>query len=354
MLIGRTGGTDSNPITNRDGMQQYVRDSLVGEQAVRQVYDRAGHGHRRQAGDEGTTAPSISSSARWPTTACRPRPRRPQIFLGMQVQCTQCHNHPFNDWKQNQFWELNAFFRQTASSADAGADTARSRTSVLVECRISRGEGDRRRRIRGRSLLRAAQRHDEGRLSGVRRRHRDQAAAATLTRCRSPRRAGQADRRVATIWPRRSSTACGPTSSATASPSRWTTWGRTIRPRIPSCSTELAGRFRAARLRPQGADPLDRAQRAVRPVEPVQPAQQARRSRAWARSRMFSHFYLRQMRPRSCMSRCSWPPRPRKPPGHAEKREEAKARVAAAVHRRLRHRRQRRNDDVQRHDSADA
>src|SRR5690606_16932228 len=35
-----------------------------------------------------------------------------QLFLGMQVQCTQCHNHPFNDWKQNQFWELNAFFRQ--------------------------------------------------------------------------------------------------------------------------------------------------------------------------------------------------------------------------------------------------
>ena len=36
-----------------------------------------------------------------------------QIFLGMQVQCTQCHNHPFNKGKQNQFWELNAFFRQT-------------------------------------------------------------------------------------------------------------------------------------------------------------------------------------------------------------------------------------------------
>jgi hypothetical protein len=36
-----------------------------------------------------------------------------QIFLGVQVQCTQCHNHPFNKGKQNQFWELNAFFRQT-------------------------------------------------------------------------------------------------------------------------------------------------------------------------------------------------------------------------------------------------
>jgi hypothetical protein len=38
-----------------------------------------------------------------------------QVFLGLQVQCTQCHNHPFNSWKQNQFWELNAFFRQTVA-----------------------------------------------------------------------------------------------------------------------------------------------------------------------------------------------------------------------------------------------
>ena len=37
-----------------------------------------------------------------------------KLFLGMQVQCTQCHNHPFNKWKQDQFWQFNSFFRQTA------------------------------------------------------------------------------------------------------------------------------------------------------------------------------------------------------------------------------------------------
>jgi hypothetical protein len=36
-----------------------------------------------------------------------------KVFLGLQVQCTQCHNHPFNQWKQQKFWEFNAFFRQT-------------------------------------------------------------------------------------------------------------------------------------------------------------------------------------------------------------------------------------------------
>jgi len=36
-----------------------------------------------------------------------------RLFLGIQVQCTQCHNHPFNEWQQTQFWEFNGFFRQT-------------------------------------------------------------------------------------------------------------------------------------------------------------------------------------------------------------------------------------------------
>jgi len=37
-----------------------------------------------------------------------------RLFLGRQVQCTQCHNHPFNDWQQSAFWGMNAFFRNTS------------------------------------------------------------------------------------------------------------------------------------------------------------------------------------------------------------------------------------------------
>lgn len=38
-----------------------------------------------------------------------------RVFLGQQVQCTQCHDHPENDWKQQDFWGINAFFRGTRS-----------------------------------------------------------------------------------------------------------------------------------------------------------------------------------------------------------------------------------------------
>jgi hypothetical protein len=34
-----------------------------------------------------------------------------RVFLGQQIQCTQCHDHPSNDWKQKDFWGINAFFK---------------------------------------------------------------------------------------------------------------------------------------------------------------------------------------------------------------------------------------------------
>ena len=32
------------------------------------------------------------------------------MFLGVSVECAQCHNHPFADWKREQFWGFAAFF----------------------------------------------------------------------------------------------------------------------------------------------------------------------------------------------------------------------------------------------------
>ena len=33
-----------------------------------------------------------------------------RIFLGLQIECAECHDHPFDDWKQEDFWGYAAFF----------------------------------------------------------------------------------------------------------------------------------------------------------------------------------------------------------------------------------------------------
>jgi Protein of unknown function (DUF1549)/Protein of unknown function (DUF1553) len=33
-----------------------------------------------------------------------------RIFLGVSMECAQCHDHPFGAWKREQFWQFTAFF----------------------------------------------------------------------------------------------------------------------------------------------------------------------------------------------------------------------------------------------------
>jgi Protein of unknown function (DUF1553)/Protein of unknown function (DUF1549) len=37
-------------------------------------------------------------------------PELVRLFMGRRIECAQCHNHPFEAWRQNQFWGLAAFF----------------------------------------------------------------------------------------------------------------------------------------------------------------------------------------------------------------------------------------------------
>jgi hypothetical protein len=39
-----------------------------------------------------------------------------RLFLGVQLQCAQCHNHPFTDWKQSEYWGMAAFFTKVRMS----------------------------------------------------------------------------------------------------------------------------------------------------------------------------------------------------------------------------------------------
>ncbi|MFN9753128.1 MAG: DUF1549 domain-containing protein [Planctomycetota bacterium] len=40
-----------------------------------------------------------------------------QVFLGTRIQCAQCHNHPFDRWTMNDYYQFAAFFSQVGRKA---------------------------------------------------------------------------------------------------------------------------------------------------------------------------------------------------------------------------------------------
>ncbi len=47
-----------------------------------------------------------------------------RIFMGIQLQCAECHDHPFDRWTQEDFWHYAAFFSQLRqSNAGRGGTT---------------------------------------------------------------------------------------------------------------------------------------------------------------------------------------------------------------------------------------
>ncbi len=115
ILIGRNGGMENRSLTNRAGMQKYLRDCFAFNkpynEMVMELVTATGSTKPGMEDFNGATnflAMKVNEENGTQATAAASR-----IFLGLQVQCTQCHNHPFNQWKQQKFWEFNAFFRQT-------------------------------------------------------------------------------------------------------------------------------------------------------------------------------------------------------------------------------------------------
>ncbi len=124
LLIGRPGRKrdDERLPTDRDGMEQYLRRSFEKNKHYRQmVYELVSATGANKPGEEGYNGAVNFLIGKLDDNGVQATAKTAQIFLGQSVQCTQCHNHPFNEWKQNSFWELNAFFRQTKLNKTMGA-----------------------------------------------------------------------------------------------------------------------------------------------------------------------------------------------------------------------------------------
>jgi uncharacterized protein DUF1549/uncharacterized protein DUF1553 len=98
------GGLNLDQINNVVGVQNWLRqrfvenvryDNLVSELLV--------------ASDGGEAGPALYYTS-LDLAAEKLASSTARIFLGLQIECAQCHDHPFDHWKQKDFWGYAAFF----------------------------------------------------------------------------------------------------------------------------------------------------------------------------------------------------------------------------------------------------
>jgi len=55
-----------------------------------------------------------------------------QHFLGIQLQCAQCHNHPFTSWKQTEYWGMASFYGKVKADNPKNANKGGDNTTIGV------------------------------------------------------------------------------------------------------------------------------------------------------------------------------------------------------------------------------
>jgi hypothetical protein len=63
-----------------------------------------------------------------------------RLFLGVKIECAQCHNHPFAKWKKEQFWQYAAFFSGIQTPPGQGGMVATADAADRHEIKIPGGD----------------------------------------------------------------------------------------------------------------------------------------------------------------------------------------------------------------------
>jgi hypothetical protein len=116
ILIGRASQDEPNRMVSRDGLKIYLREAFLQNRCyIAIVHELVAATGTTEPGTNGFNGAVNFLSGKLDDNAHLATAVTCRVFLGQQIQCTQCHNHPFNEWKQDRYWQMNSFFRQTVA-----------------------------------------------------------------------------------------------------------------------------------------------------------------------------------------------------------------------------------------------
>lgn len=113
ILIGRTGGTEKDDVVSRAGLEAFLAESFRNRVPYNELVVQllTAEGSARPGSEHFQGAVNFLLAG-YDDDAVLATSRVARLFLGVNMQCAQCHNHPTNAWDQRDFWALNAFLRQ--------------------------------------------------------------------------------------------------------------------------------------------------------------------------------------------------------------------------------------------------
>jgi hypothetical protein len=103
-------------LTFKPWVEKQVRDDVPYDRMVRELLTLPatnGIVARGAVPVNGRQGPALSPFSFYQANEFKPEnlaAATSRIFLGVRLECAQCHNHPFASWKRDQFWSLAAFF----------------------------------------------------------------------------------------------------------------------------------------------------------------------------------------------------------------------------------------------------
>jgi hypothetical protein len=111
-------GTDLERLGGVAGFETWLRDRF----AENMPYDLIVTELLLARGSPADSGPQLFYSA-WELQPEKLTASTSRAFLGVQLQCAQCHDHPYQDWTQLDFWGYASFFARISNPTNSQAGT---------------------------------------------------------------------------------------------------------------------------------------------------------------------------------------------------------------------------------------